>query len=340
MKNNLTAIICDSHFGARGDSPTFQNYFKAFYTDIFFPYLEKSGITEIYHLGDLVDRRKYINYSTYNIMRNNFLDVIEQKNYKLNIIPGNHDCYYRSTNDVNAITEIASSYSSINVINKPTIVNGIGMVPWISPENQKECLDFLQKSNINIIAGHFEINGFEVHKGQVCDFGLNSELFNKFDLTMSGHFHHKSTHKNINYLGSPYEITWVDCDDPKGFHILNKNNCKLKFIKNPYSIYKKINMEDSIDECGNKFIKLYVSDKFSSSDIDNKIKELNLIGCLDVQIIDNSLKIDIDASDKISVNTDSVLDILLSYSDNTEDEQLKTFLTFLYEEAEKTRDDI
>ena len=56
------AIITDTHFGARNDSQVFMDYFAKFYKDIFFPTLEEREITTIVHMGDIVDRRKFINY--------------------------------------------------------------------------------------------------------------------------------------------------------------------------------------------------------------------------------------------------------------------------------------
>ena len=46
------AILTDSHWGARKGSKLFHDYFEMFYNDIFFPTLEKEGITTVLHLGD------------------------------------------------------------------------------------------------------------------------------------------------------------------------------------------------------------------------------------------------------------------------------------------------
>ena len=53
------AIINDSHFGVRNDSPLFLEYSLKFFESIFFPYLEANGINTVIHMGDLLDRRKY-----------------------------------------------------------------------------------------------------------------------------------------------------------------------------------------------------------------------------------------------------------------------------------------
>ena len=57
-------ILGDTHFGARGDSLEFHNYFKRFYDEIFFPYLLENRINIIFQLGDLFDRRKFINFNS------------------------------------------------------------------------------------------------------------------------------------------------------------------------------------------------------------------------------------------------------------------------------------
>ena len=67
------ALITDTHFGVRNDSQIFQKYFDMFLENVFFPELDKRNIKTLIHLGDLVDRRKYINYVTLNSVRRNFI---------------------------------------------------------------------------------------------------------------------------------------------------------------------------------------------------------------------------------------------------------------------------
>ena len=64
------ALINDTHWGARNDSPAFIEYFNKFFNDIFFPYLVENNIKTLIHLGDVVDRRKFINhYTAYNFKK-------------------------------------------------------------------------------------------------------------------------------------------------------------------------------------------------------------------------------------------------------------------------------
>ena len=72
----ITAIITDTHFGARNDSTAFSSYFAKFYTDIFFPYLKKHNIKHLIHMGDVFDRRKFVNYKTLYDARQYFFDPL------------------------------------------------------------------------------------------------------------------------------------------------------------------------------------------------------------------------------------------------------------------------
>ena len=67
------AILNDTHFGVRNDSEAFRNYQLKFYDKIFFPYLKEHNIKTLIHLGDVVDRRKFINFQTASLFRKHFL---------------------------------------------------------------------------------------------------------------------------------------------------------------------------------------------------------------------------------------------------------------------------
>ena len=97
------AIITDSHFGARNDSQVFMNYFENFYENIFFPTLLERDISTVVHMGDIVDRRKYINYRSLFNMRRIFFDVCWDRYISLHAIIGNHDTFLRNTNVINSM---------------------------------------------------------------------------------------------------------------------------------------------------------------------------------------------------------------------------------------------
>lgn len=100
------AFICDTHFGARNDSPFFLDNALTFFEKQFFPYLKENNITEVIHLGDFFDRRKYVNFNTLSSVRKRFINKFDEENIKLHVTIGNHDTYFRNTNDLNSLKEL------------------------------------------------------------------------------------------------------------------------------------------------------------------------------------------------------------------------------------------
>lgn len=243
------ALINDTHFGARQESLHFNDYFFRFWDNVFFPYLEKNNIVQIVHLGDLVDRRKFINYVIAHRMKKDFFERAYYKGHKIDCLIGNHDVPYRNTNHPNAQEELLAQFSNVNVYADPQekVYDGlrVAMVPWINSGNYEDSIEFIKNTDCPVLFGHLEVSGFEMDKGHVCDTGLNRSLFDKFQMAISGHFHTKSTDGSIFYLGSQYEMTWSDWDDPKGFHVFDTGSLELQFIQNPYKMFHKLWYDDS-----------------------------------------------------------------------------------------------
>jgi DNA repair exonuclease SbcCD nuclease subunit len=240
------AIIGDTHFGARNDSPIFMEHFMRFFDRVFFPYVETHGITEIIHLGDFLDRRKFVNIQTLNAVRSGFVDRLEKSGAKMNVILGNHDIFYKNRSDVNSLRELFDDKFVVH--DKPTVLNfdgtSIAMLPWINAENEAESLEFIKTTSAEILCAHLELNGFNVLRTTVFQGGMNPALFSKFKAVYTGHFHTKHTKENIHYLGCPYQITMSDYGDKKGFHVLDTDTGELEFIQNPYNIFLQIRYND------------------------------------------------------------------------------------------------
>src|SRR6056300_179384 len=90
------AILNDTHCGIRNSSDIFVKHQRDFYEQIFFPYLNKNGIKNILHLGDYYDHRKYVNFKALADNREVFLERLRAEGITMDIIPGNHDVYYKT----------------------------------------------------------------------------------------------------------------------------------------------------------------------------------------------------------------------------------------------------
>lgn len=342
------AIITDQHFGARNDSVAFLDFYEKFYTEFFFPKLELEGITNVLILGDTFDRRKYVNFYALERAKKMFFDVLSDKHIKVHMLVGNHDTYYKNTNDVNSPDLLLKDYSNINVISKPSTINvdgtNICMIPWICQENYVDAMNMMRDTNAEICMGHFEIDGFEMYRGHECHGGLNRDTFSKFDMVFSGHYHHRSTQGNITYLGTPYELTWQDYADPKGFHIFDLSNRRLTFIENPYTMFARIEYDDKDKEpmnldtvdLANKYVKLVVVNKTDYYKFDLFVNKLYAKGCHDIKIVEDFSEFENGEVDS-DVDLEDTLSILSNYIDSlstdVDKEKIKTFMKSLYTEA-------
>ena len=135
-------------------------------------------------------------------------------------------------------------YGNINVIDHPTVIyvgpTPICMMPWICAENYEDSMLTLKDTDADLCMGHFEIAGFAMHRGMPSQEGLSREHFRRFDFTFSGHYHHRSNADGIYYLGNPYELTWQDYNDTRGFHLFDLASRTLEFVPNTNVMFHKV----------------------------------------------------------------------------------------------------
>lgn len=348
------ALLNDTHFGCRNDSPAFMTYQNRFFDEIFFPYLIENNIKTVIHLGDVVDRRKFINFQIAHNFQNKFWKRLWELKIDTHVIIGNHDTYYKNTNEVNSMQQLITTFDGVNepwIYTEPKTVNFDGLdilfVPWICDANVEKTIYEIDNSNAQICMGHLEIKGFEMHRGHVNEQGLEREQFKRFEKVMSGHFHKKSDDKHVYYLGTPYEMTWSDFLCPKGFHIFDTSNRELTRIPNPLRIFKKLIYDDTkenyitkdLSEYENCFIKLIISSKKNTDVFDSLVDRLNnKINVYELNIIeDPSNDLTATVKENILEQGEDTLTFLNNYIDQIDTKldkiKLKGYVKELYVEA-------
>ena len=342
------AIITDQHFGARNDSVGFLDFFEQFYDNTFFPTLDANDVDCVLILGDTFDRRKYVNFYSLDRAKKMFFNKLEERGIKVIMIAGNHDTYFKNTNEVNSPELLLAEYTNVSLVHKAMDITvddtPICFVPWICPENYDESIETLNTSKAEICMGHFEIAGFAMYRGMESHEGLSKELFKKFDLVFSGHYHHRSDDGHIYYLGNPYELTWQDYNDPRGFHLFNLQTRQLEFIGNPYTMFQRVEYDDSLtdpsvqsyDYLKNKFVKVIVVNKNDLYKFDKFITKVYNSNPYEVKIIEDFSEYT-EGEIATDINLEDTLDVLSNYVDSIETDydkdKVKTFMKALYTEA-------
>ena len=347
------ALLNDTHFGARNDNPAFVKYFNRFYDEIFFPYIIQNDIKTLIHLGDVVDRRKFINFNTAHNFQENFWKRLWDLKIDTHIILGNHDTYYKNTNKVN-FTHLIKTFDGANepwIYEKPATVNFDGLdillLPWICPETEEESIYEIDNSHAEVCMGHLEIKGFEMHKGHFQEVGLEMDQFKRFDKVLSGHYHRKSDNGTIYYLGTQYEITWSDYQCPKGFHIFDTDTRELTRVPNPLIMFKKIIYNDTkqsytnmdIQEYKDCHIKVIVEEKTDAVQFGEFIDRLhNEINTHEVNVIEDSYNINATADINIADQGEDTLTFLHNYINSLDTEldkgKMNSIMKDLYQEVQ------
>ena len=294
------AILNDTHCGIRNSSEIFLANAEDFYSKIFFPECDKRDIKQILHLGDYYDHRKFINFKALNHNRRVFLDQVRKRGVSMDIIPGNHDTYFKNTNELNSLKECLGHYmNEVHIIMEPTVMKydslKIGLVPWICNDNYDQCMTFIKECQADWIGAHLELTGFEMMRGITNVHGMNPKIFKRFEMVLSGHFHTSSRKDNIWYLGNPMEFFWNDAHDPKYFHILDTETREIERIRNPHTIFEKVLYDDEkndystfdVTKFNKKFVKVIVINKTDPFTFDRFIDNIQNQEIYELKIAEN-----------------------------------------------------
>ena len=294
------AVLNDTHCGIRNSSQIFLDNASEFYSEVFFPHCEQENVKQIIHLGDYYDNRKVVNIKALNHNRKHFLNEMRKRGMTMDIIPGNHDTYFKNTNDMNSLKELLGHFmNEINIIMEPTVMEygslKMAMLPWICQDNYEKSLDFITNCKADWLGAHLELNGFEMMRGVKNTHGMSRDLFKKFELVLTGHYHCQSREDNIWYLGSQMEFFWSDAHDPKFFSIIDTERRSVQRIRNPYTLFEKIVYNDKETDYNNfrfenlnkKFVRVVVVERTDTFAFDQFIDRIQAQDIHDLKISEN-----------------------------------------------------
>jgi len=186
-------LVTDTHLGLYSDADAWLDIVLNFFKYVV-KYCHKNNINQIIHLGDFFDNRKSLNTKTQHQAHRIAKILGAVKDLETHIIVGNHDCYYKNQIHPNTL-ELFKEYKHIKVIDEPTLLDGILLVPWGCVPTKGDA------HNVAYCFGHFAINGFYMNDSYKCKDGISKATFKDFKKVLSGHFHTPSSNNGIHYLG-------------------------------------------------------------------------------------------------------------------------------------------
>lgn len=299
--NTWVALLNDIHWGVRNDNQTLRQHQIDFYQDQFFPYCEANGIQDVILMGDVFDRRKYVNFSTLELAIEHFFKPAKAKGMRVYAFTGNHDVYWKDTNRVNSLSLLVGPYLDRLLVSEPALLNingwDLACVPWITRDNHTDCLKFIESHPASILLGHFDINGFEMMPGVMCENGMDPDMFKPYQMVLSGHYHAKSTRGNIHYLGSQYQMDWGDYGQTKAFHVLelSEQGHYLRPVWNENQLFYKLTYDDGcdfdLDSLARRYVKVIVKNKNDAGKYEKFLNTLSKVGVESLQVLEQDLSI-------------------------------------------------
>lgn len=233
----MIAIISDLHIGVHRSDPKYLDWVLK-YGGFLKNKLDERKCKHLFILGDVFHDRKEVSTIAIETARK-FFSMFD--GYSIDIIPGNHDCYYENNTNATSLA-LLSGWGNIHVHYEPYEINTLNdnaiglMVPWgFDPTKFKSDVKYAY------LMGHFDITSFNMTGTQICEDGWSSDdLFKIAPLVFSGHFHLRSERnydggKKIIYVGSPYELDWGDYGSEKGIYFYDSDSGEIEFIKNDFS---------------------------------------------------------------------------------------------------------
>ncbi len=278
-KNDKVLFFSDLHLGVHQNSQTWHNISLEL-AEWINQTMKQHKLDTIFFAGDVFHDRHEIGVSTLHVAKKFFGAL---KDYKIHLIPGNHDAFLSSTVEVNSVEILENK--NIFVYSTPTTISvndkTVTFCPWKT--------QIKQLSKVDMLVGHFEIANFKMNSTKICDHGdTSTDLLEVADHIITGHFHYREfreydNKKYILYLGSPYEMDFGDRDQQKGVSIIDFNDFSVSFIENKITPkHFRVKISDILTRNAgnlpslvkNNIVSLYVDSKIETLTLDLLISKL------------------------------------------------------------------
>lgn len=338
-------LLGDLHLGARNGSGHFSKYFNQFFTDVLYPYIDKHKIKHVIQLGDLFDNRTNLVYKALHACKDVWFGGMRDRGIEYVTLIGNHDITYKNTLEINSPELLLGEYDNIKIITEPQEVNVAGyqfdIIPWICDSNKDAVAQFMtRKDKSDICLGHFEIAGFDMHRGSASTAGCSPSVFDGYAKVFSGHYHTSSTRGNITYTGIPYEITWSDYSDPKGFFVFDTVTKKHTFIPNHLTMFAKVVYNNgytvNLQTLSGKIVRVIVQEKKDPVLFEKFLDSLRLVNPYHLDVVDGQ-NMSSSASLDDELDVEDTPGIIANYIETidvpVDKDELLSYIMSLYNEA-------
>lgn len=233
-------FITDTHLGVRNSSNDWIGIHEDYFKNWFIPLCKKIYQPGdcLVHLGDVYDSRQSLNLRVLNLGIEIFEELSDIFKEGIFIICGNHDVYGKNTNEVNSLKSL-KWIPGVKIYEEPeSITMGnrkIFLMPWRKDHNAERETIGSAKGKHDYMFCHTDLKGLMFNKFVRIDAGLDYSDMDKFERVYSGHIHYSQNFGKMRMLGSPYQLTRSDSENPKGITVLDLETGYEEYFENNYS---------------------------------------------------------------------------------------------------------
>lgn len=324
------AKLGDLHVGSRQGSQFLRDFIKSYLIDYLIPELVENDIHEVWQFGDTFDIRKFLYGDDKDWMEHELTPALREGGIKWNGIIGNHDITKADSNRINwpswlvgLAPDVYTYYSETEEV----MIEGkkVLLLPWINKENYQRSVEAIENTDAEYCFAHLELAGFKMYQSSTCDHGqIDLSLLSKFKRVDTGHFHTRSFEGNVQYLGTPFHLTWEDYKDGdnRGFYIDDLTDGGEIFIKNSpnQTLFRVIEyafdkLDADIDNWKNpewlqdvlglkgQVVKIVVTNRDNSKHYEAFCDAMKRVQCIDYNYIDNTVTI---SAEKIEITEEMI----------------------------------
>lgn len=238
--NEKAIELADLHFSVNQGNKEILEIQLSFFENLLFPYMAEHGITRIIQGGDFFDNRVANDTYVINQVKNRLFKAHPEIEW--DIIVGNHDMYYKTNREYSIMHVLADAFDNIRLYDESTLIDVDGttlqLEPWLLNDDR-----LVVDKKADAVFGHFEMKEFYMSKTYKSTHGIDPETLPKDIPILSAHYHNKQKKGNIFYLGTPFQLSWSDYNEEKGFYVYEGDWENLTFIENMEFKHLKVDFD-------------------------------------------------------------------------------------------------
>lgn len=215
----IAVFLGDPHVTLKNLKET-ENFFNHIKTQV--DLMREKAMVNLIIMGDGQHNHAVIRMEVLNLWNKFFMSMSELLRVQVIYITGNHDIsgIKNDEREQSSFSVFRNRYHNLMIINKPTIVDGMAIIPYTSDEPLflSESASLYEEGAKKTLLCHQTFQGAEYENGMYAPGGFDFSRVRQ-EKIISGHIHKKQSFGNINYVGTWRWLIKSDANEDKGYHV-------------------------------------------------------------------------------------------------------------------------